>query len=459
MYRLNNDKYEVKMIHTNCQSAMNKRSEILDLVNSEKPLILALTEFGAASTTLDSELGIQDYTIYRGDHSDGTGGLGKGAAMYVHNSLNHSACPTLENNDFDCAAWCVVKLKNDKIMLVGTVYRSPNSQEQNNENMLSMIAKATAMKHDFLVLCGDFNLPLIDWDANHCLDKEESFTAKFMEAMEDGSLVQHVQGSTRFRGEQNSCLDLVITNEEEMVHGVEEIPPLGKSDHVCQKWNVIITEPMFRNTAQQRPYFKRANWDGIKSDLNSLKLSTMSTADEMNENLTEVITKAKARHIPLCKPRDDKNGLPWMRGAKINKQRKEKWRHWKKFRQSGLPRDYDAYKTERNKLGDMIRTAKTNHEKKLIADMKDNPNLYHGHCRRFLKTKQGVSNVMDGNGKLTETETEAAEALNIYYHSVFTQDDGETTPRPLQLLTNEKIEDVYFSGENIEDVLIKLNPN
>ena len=78
---------------------MNKRSEILDLVNSEKPLILALTEFGAASTTLDSELGIQDYTIYRGDHSDGTGGLGKGAAMYVHNSLNHSACPTLENND------------------------------------------------------------------------------------------------------------------------------------------------------------------------------------------------------------------------------------------------------------------------------------------------------------------------------------------------------------------------
>ena len=70
------------MIHTNCQSAMNKRSEILDLVNSEKPLILALTEFGAASTTLDSELGIQDYTIYRGDHSDGTGGLGKGTAMY-----------------------------------------------------------------------------------------------------------------------------------------------------------------------------------------------------------------------------------------------------------------------------------------------------------------------------------------------------------------------------------------
>ena len=38
--------------------------------------------------------------------------------------------------------------------------------------------------------------------------------------------------------------------------------------------------------------------------------------------------------------------------------------------------------------------------------LKENPNLYHGHCRRSfaLKTKQGVSNVVDGAGRLTELE-------------------------------------------------------
>ena len=55
--------------------------------------------------------------------------------------------------------------------------------------------------------------------------------------------------------------------------------------------------------------------------------------------------------------------------------------------------------------------------------MKGKPNLYHGHCRRSLKTKQGISYVVDGEGKLTETEEETAAALNSYYHSVFTKDD------------------------------------
>ena len=74
--------------------------------------------------------------------------------------------------------------------------------------------------------------------------------------------------------------------------------------------------------------------------------------------------------------------------------------------------DYDAYKYERNRLNDVIRTAKMQYERRLILDMKDNPSLYHGHYRRSLKTKQGVSNVVNNAGRLTETEEEAASALN-----------------------------------------------
>ena len=69
---------ELTNVHTNCQSAMNKKSEIRDLISVEKPHVLALTEFGAASSVKDNELGIYGYTLYRGDHSDGKGGLGRG---------------------------------------------------------------------------------------------------------------------------------------------------------------------------------------------------------------------------------------------------------------------------------------------------------------------------------------------------------------------------------------------
>ena len=104
--------------------------------------------------------------------------------------------------------------------------------------------------------------------------------------------------------------------------------------------------------------------------------------------------------------------------------------------------------------------AKRKYEQRLISDMKTNPNLFHGHCRRSLKTKQGVSNVVDGAGRLTETEEEAATALNRYYHSVFTKDNDPQPAIPdFPPLTQEKLEDIVLSEEKIEEVLTDLNPN
>ena len=93
---------------------MNKRSEISTLIDEHKPHVLALTEFGAASTVMDGELGIDGYTLYRGNHSSGGGGLGKGVAVYVADSLNHSACPEFDNVGFDCSTWLNIKLANKK---------------------------------------------------------------------------------------------------------------------------------------------------------------------------------------------------------------------------------------------------------------------------------------------------------------------------------------------------------
>ena len=116
------------MIHTNCQSGMNKRSEINNLVDSMKPHVLALTEFGASATVMDSELGIEGYSLYKGNHSDGNGGLGRGATLYISNALNHSARPLFDDVEFDCSAWSCVKMSNNKSLLVGVAYRSPNSR-------------------------------------------------------------------------------------------------------------------------------------------------------------------------------------------------------------------------------------------------------------------------------------------------------------------------------------------
>ena len=51
-------------------------------------------------------------------------------------------------------------------------------------------------------------------------------------------LIQHVTKPTRYReGQKLSLLDLIFTNEDPMIDGeVEEIQPIGKSDHVGLFW-------------------------------------------------------------------------------------------------------------------------------------------------------------------------------------------------------------------------------
>ena len=131
---------------------MNKRSEISDFIDLNQPHVLALTEFGAPDSVNDGELGFEGYTLYRGNHSDGSGGPGKGAALYVQNRLNHAAIPEFDNVDFDCSAWSVVKLSGDKSLLVGVVYRSPNSSTENNENLLKLMRKAFTSNFDHIML-------------------------------------------------------------------------------------------------------------------------------------------------------------------------------------------------------------------------------------------------------------------------------------------------------------------
>ena len=208
-----------------------------------------------------------------------------------------------------------------------------------------------------------------------------------------------------------------------------------------------------------RPNFKRAKWANLKCDLRKYQNAPEDQPSTMYDKFVGMIEEVKGRHIPTCKPRKNKHRLPWMKGAGMRIQRTTQWRSWRKFRQTGHPRDYDAYKMERNRLTDMVRMAKAKYERQLIFDMKENPNLYHGHCHRTLKTKQGVTNVVGGDGTLTETENQTAEELNRYYHSVFTRDEGVMPPPDFPETTREKLLDVNFSVETVEKALLDVKPN
>ena len=62
----------------------------------------------------------------------------------------------------------------------------------------------------------------------------------FLDVINDLFLFQHITDPTRFRqGDTPSLLDLVFTNELDMINKMNYLLPLGNSDHVCIQFNMV----------------------------------------------------------------------------------------------------------------------------------------------------------------------------------------------------------------------------
>ena len=88
--------------------------------------------------------------------------------------------------------------------------------------------------NDIVTLCGDFNFPGISWPLHEGSKDTESL---FLDTVDDSNLIQHVKEFTRKRGTDNpSLLDLVLTDDQQVVSKPLITDPLGKSDHSVVCW-------------------------------------------------------------------------------------------------------------------------------------------------------------------------------------------------------------------------------
>ena len=103
-----------------------------------------------------------------------------------------------------------------------------------------MLIKASNMKDvSHVQIMGVFNLSLINWSSWTCSNNSEnSFDNAFINCLRDSFCHQHVTIPTCSRYNQNqSILDLILTNEEGMISSLSHLSPLEKSDHSILTFN------------------------------------------------------------------------------------------------------------------------------------------------------------------------------------------------------------------------------
>ena len=95
------------------------------------------------------------------------------------------------------------------------------SSRENHDKLRDLIHEAVSRKTSHLLLMGDFNYNDIDWRLETSPPRLDHPATAFKECLRDCYLFQHVKDPTYYRGNQTpNTLDLIISNEEEMVDSI-----------------------------------------------------------------------------------------------------------------------------------------------------------------------------------------------------------------------------------------------
>ena len=125
--------------------------------------------------------------------------------------------------------WIKVKLTGTDQLVAGCIYRSPSSDTGQSVEELSVLFNSVVMSEpSHLLICGDFNMPQIDWVHKYSMASVSHPSHKFLSIVQECLLFQYREG------DPPSVLDLMLTNEQGMITELSYLPGLGmgKSDHL-----------------------------------------------------------------------------------------------------------------------------------------------------------------------------------------------------------------------------------
>ncbi|XP_072037662.1 uncharacterized protein [Amphiura filiformis] len=334
--------------------------------------------------------------------------------------------------------WCEIRLKDGDKLLLGCIYRSPNSSMGNNQQLNQLINKACTRQNSHLLIVGDFNFPEVDWQSWTCNAGDSHPGWAFLDCLQDNFLYQMVEFCTRFRhGQKPSRLDLILTNDEAMICDVTDSSPLGKSDHVVIHFELICYKDFSSEEFVGRYKYDKGDYKKLNEDLSSVQWEeelTPYSVDVAWNVFTNLLGTAMERNIPKTKPpRASKEGKKWKplwMSNEAMKKVKKKYHAWKRYSNTRQYQDFVNYKRARNAASKEVRFAKKSFEKKLAADIKKNPKSFWKYVRSKTKTKTGIHDLEKEDGSFAHTDEDKAEILNKFFASVFTDEDTTDVPDP-----------------------------
>ena len=287
----------LSIVHCNVRSLQNK---LIDLEAELKTYdIITLSEtwlntnFPADNTILNGY-----YPPVRKDRENGA--AGGGVAIYVKDNLICKHRPDLSLTNLE-AVWIETKL-NQETILIGSFYRPPNANVAYWDLIDNSIKLAMNTPHKIVIL-GDFNA-----------DCKYTIPGHLLRVMHLNSLHQVVTEPTRYTENSSTLLDLILTQNPDIIEKVGVLPPVC-SDHCCPF--IEIANNMTKGFKFKRILYNYSKLDEEKylNELSSVDwndIISTGQVDKAAELFTEKLTAAAKRCMPIKAVTEHDNDQPWI---------------------------------------------------------------------------------------------------------------------------------------------------
>ena len=438
-------------MYTNADCLTNKRAELQALIDIHKPAIIGVVEVKPKRCKFRvqrCEVKIPGFELFENLEKPG-----RGICLHVREELRPSAVELPV--DFEEAELAECKIDGKQLM-IGLVYRSPGSNNDNNRKLNELLSAISEKKTHQLLLLGDFNYPDIDWETNICGASDNHPSSSFLSTVNDAFLIQHQREHTRFRdGQRPTMDDLVLTNRDDLVNEIITAPAIGKSDHATLVINLAGSlegapgkeRHNYRkgNYTEMRKYFQETNWDAELGGRNM---------EEAWSLFRQRIDEATDKFVPKTRSGGSRRKT-WMDKGTLTTVRKKHqlFRRWIETKDGEHYRDYIK---ARNKATKSCRKAKKKMEATVAAQARSNPKSFWSFIKTKTQTRSGIADLKKDDGTRATTDEEKADTLNDFFRSVFTKEEEGDLPEPPHYSYSSQIDDFDITEAEVKKLLLGL---
>ena len=451
-------KAEFKVMYANLDFGMKtKKDELLQRVSEQKPDIIALNEIIMKTDKdyCEAELTIPNYDMFINKNP------ARGVALYFDSNLNAHECEELNDENFKESVWCSFTTPSEGKILIGCIYRSPNTSDKNNDDLLFEILQSDKVKkYDKVMIVGDFNYPNITFDGSF---QGGTIGEEIRQKIEDAFMVQKVTEPTRRRENQRPTRDdWILTNDEDFVYNIQHLDPMGKSDHDTLLFGLDIVRSKVCKVSNYIYSLKKGNYDDFRQYVRDVDWSNQDDDVENRWNkIKKVIHDGMTKFIPTRKQNTKKRVQPIWMNKKALRIIKKKHKMFKRFLKSKNGQNYQLYVKERNLCTKILKQTRRAYEKGVASEGKKNPKKFWRYVQDRMKSKSGIGTLKTKDGSLITNDKDKAETLNEFFSSVFTNENKNNIPNlaPGEYSNGAFLSEIIVTPKAVEKKLHELNPD